>query len=157
MAMVAGVRPYQVYVVSAGTLTARKEIRPVPETCNGPNQPALITSTRNSARQINRETRMVKRGAGCVSTAGMRKDLLIAMDTMPSALDMAFRTVLLLTGDTTTAEAAVTRAIGACEALSPGGLLIEAVRSAVRRRTKLSNGPCEVAGLPAELRRLFML
>jgi len=56
---------------------------------------------------------MVKRGAGCVSTAGLRKDLLIAMDTMPNALDMAFRTALLLTGDTTTAEAAVTRAIDA--------------------------------------------
>src|ERR1700751_2628847 len=95
--------------------------------------------------------------AGCVSTAVLRKDLLIAMDTMPSALDMAFRTALLLTGDNTTAEAAVTRAIDACEALSSGGLLIEAVRSAVRRRTKLSNGPYEVDGLPAELRPLFML
>ena len=81
----------------------------------------------------------------------------MAMDTMPSALDMAFRTALLLTGDTTTAEAAVTRAIDACEALSPGGILIEAVRSAVRRRTKLSNGPYEVDGLPVELQRLFML
>jgi len=134
-----------------------KEIRLVPETCNGPNQPALITSTRNSARKINRGTRVVKRGAGCVSTAGLRKDLLIAMHTMPSALDMAFRTALLLTGDATTAEAAVTRAIDVCEALSPGGLLIEAARSAVRRRTKLSNGPYEVDDLPAELRRLFML
>ena len=81
----------------------------------------------------------------------------MAMDTMPSALDMAFRTALLLTGDATTAEAAVTRAIDVCEALSPGGLLIEAVRSAVRRRTKSSDGPYEVDGLPAELRRLFML
>jgi hypothetical protein len=81
----------------------------------------------------------------------------MAMDTMPSALDMAFRTALLLTGDTRTAEVAVTRAIDACEALSPGGILIEAVRSAVRRRTKLSNGPYEVDGLPVELQRLFML
>src|SRR4029077_9008556 len=141
MAMVAGVRPYQVYVVSAASLTARKEIRPVPETCNGPNQPALITSTRKSARQINRETRTVQRGAGCVSTAVLRKDLLMAMDTMPSALDMSFRTALLLPGKTRTAEVAVTRAIDACEALSPGGILIEAVRSAVRRRTKSSDGP----------------
>ena len=70
---------------------------------------------------------------------------------------MAFRTALLLTGDTTTAEAAVTRAIDACEALSSGGLLIEAVRSAVRRRTKSSDGPYDVDGLPTELRRLFML
>ena len=81
----------------------------------------------------------------------------MAMDTMPSALAMAFRTALLLTGDSRTAEVAVTRAIDACEALSPGGILIEAVRSAVRRRTKLSNGPYEVDGLPVELQRLFML
>src|SRR5689334_25418791 len=102
MAMVVGARPYQVHVVCGVLLTARKEIRPVPETCNGPNQPALITSTRNSARHINRETRMVQRGAGCVSTAVLRKELLMAMDTMPSALDMAFRRALLLTGHTRT-------------------------------------------------------
>ena len=100
---------------------------------------------------------MDQSGTGWVSTAGVRKDLLMAMDTMPSALDMAFRTALLLTGDTTAAEAAVTHGIAACEDLSPGGLLIEAVRSAVRRRTKSSDGPYEVDGLPAELRRLFML
>ena len=81
----------------------------------------------------------------------------MAMDTMPSALDVAFRTALLLTGDTRTAEVAVTHAIDAREALSPGGLLIEAVRSAVRRRTKSSDGPYEVDDLPAELRRPFML
>ena len=81
----------------------------------------------------------------------------MAMDTMPSALDMAFRTALLLTGDTTTAEAAVTHGITACEDLSPRGLLIEALRSAVQRRTKSSDGPYEVDGLPTELRRLFML
>ena len=81
----------------------------------------------------------------------------MAMDTMPSALDMAFRTALLLTGDTRTAEAAVMHGIRACEDLSPGGLLIEAVRSAVRRRTKSSGGPYEVECLPPELRRLFML
>jgi hypothetical protein len=81
----------------------------------------------------------------------------MAMDTMQSALDMAFRSALLLTGDTATAEAAVTHGIAACEDLSPGGLRIEAVRSAVRRRTKSSDGPYEVDGLPAELRRLFML
>ena len=81
----------------------------------------------------------------------------MAMDTIPTALDMAFRTALLLTGDTRTAESAVTHGIAACEDLSPSGLLIEAVRSAVRRRTKSSDGPYEVDGLPDELRRLFML
>ena len=64
----------------------------------------------------------------------------MAMDTMPSALDVAFRTALLLTGDTRTAEVAVMHGIGVCEDLSPGGLLIAAVRSAVRRRTKSSGG-----------------
>ena len=81
----------------------------------------------------------------------------MAMDTMPSALDMAFRTALILTGAMKTAEAAVMQGIGACEDLSPRGLMIEAVRSAVRRRTKSSDGPGEVECLPPELRRLFML
>ena len=96
---------------------------------------------------------MVQRG-----TVGlMRKDLFIAMDTMPSAVDMAFRTALLLTGDTRAAEAAVAHGIAACEDLSPGGLLIEAVKSAVRQRTNSSDGPYEIECLPTELRRLFML
>ena len=81
----------------------------------------------------------------------------MAMDTMPGALDMAFRTTLLLTGDARTAEAAVLDGIGACEDLSPGDLLMEAVRCAVRRRTKSSDGPHEVDGLPDELRRLLIL
>ena len=100
---------------------------------------------------------MDQHGTGRVPSAAVRKDLLMAMDTMPSALDMAFRTALLLTGDARTAEAAVSHGIGACEDLSPGGLLMEAVRSAVRRRTKSSDGPYEVGGLPDELRRLFIL
>jgi hypothetical protein len=79
------------------------------------------------------------------------------MDTMPQALDMAFRTALLLTGGMKTAEAAVMQGIGAGEDFSPLGLLTEAVRSAVRRCTKLSDGPCEVEGLPPELRHLYML
>jgi len=41
------------------------------------------------------------------------------MDTMPSALDMAFRTAALLTGATKPAEAAVIHGIDACEDLSP--------------------------------------
>jgi hypothetical protein len=81
----------------------------------------------------------------------------MAMDTMPLALDMAFRTAVLLTGATKSAEAAVIHGISAREELSPHGLLTEAVRSAVRRRTKSSDGPCEVECLPPELRRLFML
>ena len=81
----------------------------------------------------------------------------MTMDTMPSALDVAFRTALLLTGDTSTAEAAVMHGTGVCQDLSPGGLLIAAVRSAVRQRTKSSDGPYEVECLPPELRRLFTL
>jgi hypothetical protein len=81
----------------------------------------------------------------------------MAMDTMSQATDMAFRTALLLTGAMKTAEAAVMQGIGACEDLSPRGLLIEASRSAVQLCTKSSDGSCEVESLPLELRRLFML
>jgi len=81
----------------------------------------------------------------------------MAMDTMPSALDMAFRTAVLLTGATKTAEAAVIHGIDACEDLSPHGLLVEAVRSAVRRQVNSADGPYEVERLPPELQRLFTL
>ena len=50
----------------------------------------------------------------------------MAIDTMPLALDMAFRTALLLTGATKSAEAAVIHGISAREELSPHGLLTEA-------------------------------
>jgi hypothetical protein len=78
----------------------------------------------------------------------------MAIDSV--AVDMAFRTALLLTGATRTAEAAVMHGIGACEDLSHRGLLIEAVRSAITRRTK-PDDPYEVELLPPELRRLFVL
>jgi len=81
----------------------------------------------------------------------------MAMDTIPSALDMAFRTALLLAGATKTAEAAVMDGIGACEDLSHRGLLIEAVRSTIRRRTKSADAPDALELLPPELRHLFML
>ena len=81
----------------------------------------------------------------------------MVIDPMSQVLDMAFRTALLLTDAMKTAEAAVMQGIGACEDLSPRGLLIEASRSAVQRRTKSSDGPCEVERLPPELRRLFIL
>jgi hypothetical protein len=79
------------------------------------------------------------------------------MDTMASALDVAFRTTLLLTGTMNTAEEAVMLGIDACEDLSPRDLLIEAVRSAVRLRKESQNRHCEVEYLPPELQRLFML
>src|SRR5713101_6510247 len=81
----------------------------------------------------------------------------MAMDTIPSALDMAFRTALLLAGDMKTAEASVMDGIGACEDLSHRGLLIEAVRSTIRRRTKSADAPDALELLPPELRRLFIL
>ena len=81
----------------------------------------------------------------------------MAMDTIPSALDMAFRTALLLGGNTKNAEEAVMDAIDACEDLSHRGLLIEAVRSTIRRRTKSADAPDALELLPPELRRLFML
>jgi DNA-directed RNA polymerase specialized sigma24 family protein len=81
----------------------------------------------------------------------------MATDTISSALDMAFRTALLLAGATKTAEAAVMDGIGACEDLSHRRLLIEAVRSTIRRRTKSADAPDAFELLPPELRRLFML
>ena len=81
----------------------------------------------------------------------------MAMDTIPNVLDMAFRTALLLAGNTKTAEASVIDGIGACEDLSHRGLLIEVVRSTIRRRTKSTDGPDALDLLPPELRRLFML
>jgi hypothetical protein len=76
--------------------------------------------------------------------------LVMAMDTIPSALDMAFRTALLLAGNTKTAEASVMDGIGAREYLSHRDLLIEAVRSAIRRRTKSADAPDALELLPPE-------
>src|SRR3984893_4970978 len=81
----------------------------------------------------------------------------MSMDTIPSALDMAFRTALLLAGNTKTAEASVMDGIGACEDLSDRALLIEAVRSTIRRRTKSADAPDALELLPPELRRLLIL
>jgi len=72
----------------------------------------------------------------------------MAMDTIPSALDMAFRAALLLAGNTKTAEASVMDGIGACEDLSHRGLLIEAVRCTIRRRTKSADNPDALELLP---------
>jgi hypothetical protein len=81
----------------------------------------------------------------------------MAMDSISSAVDMAFRTALLLAGNTKTAETAVIVGIDTCEDLSHRGLLIEAVRSTIRRRTKSADAPDALELLPPELRRLFML
>src|ERR1700692_3004605 len=81
----------------------------------------------------------------------------MAIDTIPNALDMAFRTALLLAGNTKTAEASVVDGIGACEDLSHRGLLIEAVRSTIRRRTESVDSPDALELLRPELRRLFLL
>ena len=72
----------------------------------------------------------------------------MSMDAMSRALDMAFGTALLLTGEMRTAEAAVIDGIGYCEDLSPRGLLIETVRFAVRRGTITANAPYEVGCFP---------
>jgi hypothetical protein len=77
-------------------------------------------------------------------------------EEISGALHTAFLTALLLGGDTTTAEAAVLDGIGACD-ISHRGLLIEAVRSMLRRRASSVDaaGPGQL--LPLELSRLFML
>jgi hypothetical protein len=81
----------------------------------------------------------------------------MAMDTIPSALDMAFRTALLLSGTSKTAEAAVMEGIGGCKGLSHGDLLIEVIKSTIRRRMKSAGAPDALELLPLELRHLFVL
>ena len=81
----------------------------------------------------------------------------MTIDIVPSALDMAFRTALLLAGNTKTAEAAVMDGVGADEDLSHRGLMIEAVRSTIRRRMKSADPPDALELLPSELRCLLML
>lgn len=78
------------------------------------------------------------------------------MDTTSSTVHIAFRTALLLAGATKTAELAVLDGIEACENISHRSLLIETVRSAIRRRTESPN-PDGINLLPPELRRLFGL
>ena len=81
----------------------------------------------------------------------------MAMDSISTAVDMAFRTALLLAGNTKTAETAVLYGIDACEDLSHRGLLNEAVRSTIPRRTKSAAATDALDLLPPELRRLYML
>ena len=79
------------------------------------------------------------------------------MDTMACALNIAFRTTLLLTGTVNKAEEAVMLGIGACDDLSPRGLVVESARSAVQLREETPDRWYEVESLPPELQRLFLL
>jgi len=81
----------------------------------------------------------------------------MAMDSISSAADMAFRTASLLAGNTRTAETAVMDRIDASEGLSYRGLLIEALGPTIRRRTKSAGATDALDLLPSELRRLLML
>ena len=79
------------------------------------------------------------------------------MDTTSCAVHTAFRTALLLGGATKTAELSVLDGIDACENISHRSLLIETVRSTIRRRAE---SPAVLDGvnlLPSELRRLLGL
>lgn len=78
-------------------------------------------------------------------------------DTIQGAVNRAFWVALLLGCDTTTAEAAVLDGIVACEDVSRRSLLIEALRSTLRRRANSAEAIDAVQLLPAELRRLFGL
>src|SRR5579862_1230444 len=79
------------------------------------------------------------------------------MDTSSSAVLTAFRTALLLAGATKTAELAVLDAIDACENVSQRSLLVETVRSTIRRRTESPTVADGINLLPPELRRLLGL
>ena len=79
------------------------------------------------------------------------------METTSCAVQIAFRTALLLGGATKTAELAMLDGIDACENISLRSLLIETVRSTIRRRAE---SPAVLDGinlLPPELRRLLGL
>ncbi len=79
------------------------------------------------------------------------------MGTTSNAVYTAFRTALLLAGATKTAELAVLDGIDACENISDRSLLIETVRSTIRRRTESPDVPDGINLLPPELRRLLSL
>ena len=79
------------------------------------------------------------------------------METKSCGVHIAFRTALLLAGATKTAELAVLDGIDACENISHRRLLIETVRSTIRRRTESPDVPDGINLLPPELRRLFGL
>src|SRR6266404_3997618 len=79
------------------------------------------------------------------------------MDTTSCAVHTAFRTALLLTGATKTAELAVLDGIDACENISHRSLLIETVRSTIRRRAESPAVADGINLLPPELRRLLGL
>jgi hypothetical protein len=78
-------------------------------------------------------------------------------DTIQDSLNSAFWIAFLLGCDTTATEAAVLDGIGACEDRSHRSLLIEAVRSSLRRRANSADATDEVQRVPAELLRLFRL
>jgi DNA-directed RNA polymerase specialized sigma24 family protein len=79
------------------------------------------------------------------------------METTSCAFHTAFRTALLLAGAAKTAELAVLDGIDACENISHRSLLIETVRSTIRRRTESPDVSDGMNLLPPELRRLFGL
>jgi hypothetical protein len=79
------------------------------------------------------------------------------MDTVSSAVHTGFRAALLLGAATRTAEAAVLDGIDACEDLSHRGLLIETVRSTIRRRMISAHALDGLELLTPERRRLFFV
>ena len=74
------------------------------------------------------------------------------------ALDEAFRAAFLFTGSTEVAEKAVLDGIASleCGHLADEALLVETVKSAIRRRDALS-GQSAQAHLPVEIRRPFLV
>jgi hypothetical protein len=78
-------------------------------------------------------------------------------DPTSSAVHTAFRTALLLWDAIKTAELAVLDGIDACENFSGRSLLIETVRSAIRRRADSPAVPDGINLLPPELLRLWDL
>jgi hypothetical protein len=88
----------------------------------------------------------------------VRNSSMTAPSEVSKALDQAFRAASLLTGSAEVAENAVLDGIDALEFDKPVDdvLLVETVKSAIRRRVAFS-GLSEQAHLPLELQRLFLL
>jgi hypothetical protein len=83
--------------------------------------------------------------------------VMVSANTTSRAVHIAFRTALLLAGGTRTAELAVLDGIEACGNISHRSLLIETVRSTIRRRAESTAVLDGINLLPPELRRVLGL
>lgn len=87
----------------------------------------------------------------------MATDIMRITRTTSIDLGRAFRTALLLAGSSATAEAAVLDGIDGCRDLLFCDLMMQTVKSAIRKRARSPHASHVPEKLPPELRRLFKL